>query len=348
MTWLSYLFLLFGLSWIFVGIFRSYAINKGMLDQPNGRSSHFAATARGGGVVFFIGWVLLIAVMTYFRWIPYGIAQCFYPVLLVGIIGYWDDRKGLSALTRFISQSIAAAGFLYLIREDGMLVQSWLNLPLPVCCTLIALGIVWMTNLYNFMDGSDGMAAQQAIFFFGMGGYFLLEHQSPELAMLAFGLVAMLAGFLTWNWPMARIFMGDSGSCFLGFTMAAYAIIAHKYFEIPLVIWAILTSLFWFDATITLIRRIIKKEKWRQAHRLHAYQRLIQYGWSHRKVLLSAIAANCVLSILAWVAFCDPRLELFALGVSIAFLTCLYLMVEIVKPMYGTWYDTKKEAKNEE
>lgn len=347
MTWLAYLFILYGLSWIFVGIFRSYAIDKGMLDQPNGRSSHYAPTARGGGVVFFVGWVLLIAALYFLKWVSFDVVQCFCPVLLVGLVGYWDDRKGLSAYTRFIFQCVAAGTFLFLIKEQGGMIQPWLdfpwldNLPWQAYFGIMVIGIVWMTNLYNFMDGSDGMAVQEAIFFFSMAGYFLLQAGAHELAMLAFGLVALLLGFLTWNWPVARIFMGDSGSCFLGFTMAAYALICHKYFNIPLVIWAILTGLFWFDATATLLRRIIKREKWREAHRLHAYQRLIQYGWSHRQVLLCAIGVNCVLSVLAWVAFWDPRLETFSLGLSVAFLACLYLMVEIAKPMYGTWYEAK-------
>lgn len=346
MTWLSYLFIIFGLSWCFVGAFRSYAVNKGMLDQPNGRSSHYAATARGGGIVFFVGWFLLMGTLYFLEWISYDVVQCFYPVLLVGFVGYWDDNKGLSAVSRFLFQCIAASAFLFLIKEQGLMIQPWLdfpwlNVPWQAYFGIMVIGIVWMTNLYNFMDGSDGMAAQEAIFFFGMGGYFLLEVQSNELAMLAFGLVALLLGFLAWNWPVARIFMGDSGSCFLGFTMAAYALISHKYFDIPLVIWAILTGLFWFDATITLFRRILKRENWREAHRLHAYQRLIQYGWSHQKVLFSAIVANGVLSLLAWVAFRAPRLEAFSFGLSVAFLTCLYLMVEIAKPMYGTWYEAK-------
>lgn len=342
MSWLSFLLILFGVSWACVGLFRAYAIRKGMLDQPNGRSSHYAATARGGGVVFFVGWTILVGVLYAIKFIPYQIVECFYPILLVGWLGYLDDRRGLSTRVRFIFQCIAAVSFLLIIHEDGSLIQNYITLSYAYSIGLIVFGIVWMTNLYNFMDGSDGMAAQQGLFFFAVSGGFLFQHQAIEFAILAWGLVALLAGFLTWNWPISRIFMGDSGSYFLGFTVAIYAILSHKYFGISLVVSAILMSLFWFDATITLIRRIIKREKWYQPHRSHAYQRLIQHGWSHQAVLIGAIAVNVVLAGLAYLAFSDPCYENVALFTSIGLLACLYLGVEIIKPMYHAWYGATK------
>lgn len=342
MSWLSFLLILFAASWACVGLFRAYAVRKGMLDQPNGRSSHYAATARGGGVVFFAGWTILVGVLYAIKFVPYKMMECFYPILLVGWLGYLDDRRGLSTRIRFIFQCIAAASFLFIIHEDGGVIQSYINLPYPYSVGLIAFGIVWMTNLYNFMDGSDGMAAQQGLFFFSASGYFLLQHQGVELGVLAWGLAALLAGFLTWNWPTARIFMGDSGSYFLGFTIAVYAILSHKYFGVSLVVSAILMSLFWFDATITLLRRIIKREKWHEPHRLHAYQRLIQHGWSHQTVLIGAIAINMMLCALAYLAFSDPRYEMFAFFTAMGLLTCLYLGVEIIKPMYRAWYGATK------
>jgi Fuc2NAc and GlcNAc transferase len=199
-----------------------------------------------------------------------------------------------------------------------------------------------MTNLFNFMDGSDGMAAQEALYFFTIGGYFLFQHQAIELAALSWGLSALLAGFLVWNWPVARIFMGDSGSYFLGFSIAMFAIIGHKYFQISLVVWGILTSLFWFDATVTLIRRILNRDQWRKPHRLHAYQRLIQYGWSHQTVLILAICINALLSGLAYFAFQQPQLEMFSFYIALIVLTLLYLFVEFMKPMYRAWYGAAK------
>lgn len=342
MSWLSFILILFGASWACVGLFRAYAIRKGMLDQPNERSSHYAATARGGGVVFFVGWVILVSVLYAIKFIPYQMLECFYPIILVGGLGYLDDRGGLSTRIRFLFQCVAAISFLLIIHEDGSVIQNYITLSYPYSIVLIAFAMVWVTNLYNFMDGSDGMAAQQGLFFFTAMGYFLLQQQAVELGVLAWGLAALLAGFLTWNWPVARIFMGDSGAYFLGFTIAVYAILSHKYFGVSFVVSAILMSLFWFDATITLLRRVAKREKWYQPHRLHAYQRLIQRGWSHQTVLMGAIAVNIVLAGLAYMAFHDPHHEKFAFFIATGLLTCLYLGVEIIKPMYRAWYGATK------
>ena len=164
MSWLVFLLGLFGISWAGVGFFRAYAIRKGMLDQPNGRSSHYAATPRGGGIVLCLCWLGLVAGLYFVKFITLQAVICFLPILLVGFLGYCDDKKGLSSLTRFMFQCLAAAGFLFIIQEDGSLIQSYIDISYPFSLILIGLGMVWMTNLYNFMDGSDGMAAQEALF----------------------------------------------------------------------------------------------------------------------------------------------------------------------------------------
>jgi Fuc2NAc and GlcNAc transferase len=263
----------------------------------------------------------------------------FLPAGLIGGIGFIDDRISLSVFPRLMGQSLAAIGLLFLLKEGGEVIQTYLSLPLPICFMLLTFSIVWMTNLYNFMDGSDGLAAMEAIFVFGLGGFFLFEYQATELGVLAWGLSALLSGFLAWNWPTARIFMGDSGSCFLGFMIASYAFISYKSFSFPWQLWLILSGLFWFDATATLLRRLIAKDKWYKPHRLHAYQRLIQKGWSHQKVLLSALLLNTFLGGLAFVAYLDPRLLYFSLGVAIFLLTFIYILIEIAKPMYRHWYE---------
>lgn len=340
MTWASYLLLLFGLSWAFIGFFRWYAISKGMIDVPNDRSSHYEPVPRGGGIILCLGWAILVGIFYYYQMLAQQYIWYFLPVLIVGLLGFWDDQKGLSASFRFVVQVLCAMASLLVTLEGGGIVQSWFStIPLPVCFLISAFVIVWMVNLFNFMDGSDGMAATQAIFIFGIGGYILFQVHAVELATLAWGLVALLGGFLTWNWPTARIFMGDSGSCFLGFLIALYALISYKLFDVPLAVWIILTGLFWFDATITLLRRMFAGEDWRKPHRMHAYQRLIQGGWSHQRVLLGAIFMNSLLSGLALLAFKEPRLLTFSLGLSIALLSCAYLMCELYKPMFKKWHE---------
>jgi len=342
MSWLAYTTLLFGLSCAAVGMFRAYAIDKGMLDEPGPRSSHIAPTPRGAGVIFFVGWVILLGVLHYYNMLHQHWLWLFSPALFVGLAGFWEDHKGLPASARFFIQCLCSAGSLFLLNEGGYLIQETLPffVPLPVAFGLLVFVMVWMVNLYNFMDGSDGMAAMQGMVIFAMGGLFLFQAQAPELAMIAWGLVALLAGFLVWNWPVAQVFMGDCGSYFLGFLVTLFALISYKYFQIPLVAWIILTSLFWFDATITLIRRMLAGQKWYEAHRTHAYQRMLQHGWSHRKVLLSATLVNVVLSSLAWISVNEPRLQVFALAGAVIFLICLYLMVEAAKPMFKHFYQT--------
>jgi Fuc2NAc and GlcNAc transferase len=293
-----------------------------------------------------LGWLRLVVVLYFFGIVPENLVWVFSPLLLIVIISFIDDRFKLSAGTRLIFQSIAALGSLLVIGESGQLVQHLLDLPLPFCFLAVGFGIVWMINLFNFMDGSDGIAATEAIFVFAVGGFLLFKVSANEMATLAWGLVAMLAGFLAWNWPTARIFMGDCGSCFLGMLVALFALISHLKYQMPLMVWFLLTAVFWFDATITLVRRIIAGDRWREPHRLHAYQRLIQVGWSHQKVLLGLIAVNCILSALAIMVFNDPKLQYFALGLAVMILFCLYILIEVAKPMYKTWYSGSAATKD--
>jgi Fuc2NAc and GlcNAc transferase len=343
MTWITYFLLLFGLSWAFVGMFRWYAENKGMIDMPNARSSHIAPTPRGGGVIFSFGWLLLVVVFYYFGIVSKAYLWAFSPLLLVAIIGFWDDHHDLSLMTRFFIQCIAALMSLMILGEGGFLIKPYLNIPLPLCFLAMGFIMVWMTNLFNFMDGSDGIAATEGIFVFAFAGYMLFKAGGPELGTLAWGMVAMLAGFLTWNWPIARVFMGDCGSCFLGMMISIFALISYQHYQIPLMVWVLLTGAFWFDATITLVRRILAGDNWRKPHKLHAYQRLIQVGWSHQRVLLGLIAVNSILAVLSVLVFRDPRLSYFAFGVAIMLLFCLYVLIEIAKPMYKTWYTNAKQ-----
>lgn len=345
MTWLAYLICLLGLSWAGVGIYRSYAIGRGLMDHPGARTSHFVPTARGGGLIFSFLWFVVIGFLYYHQWTTQYYLYLWLPVLIVALMGFWEDNKGLSATKRLLIQAMCAAGALTIIGEHGQLLYTLLpemaflkSWPLPVFFGALVFVIVWMTNVFNFMDGSDGIAAIQGIFIFGIGGYLLFEYQAIELGFLSWSLVALLAGFLIWNWPTAKIFMGDCGSYFLGFLTAIYAIVSIKYYQMPWIIWVLLTGPFWFDATITLLRRMVARQPWREPHRLHAYQRLIQAGWSHQQVLLSFVVLNSILTGLVFLACHDPRLMHFALGLAIVLMSCLYLGVEIIKPMLKTWH----------
>lgn len=338
MNWYDYILLLICLSWICVGIYRWYARNKGILDTPNDRSSHKVPTPRGGGIVLVLGIASLLGFLFHFKIIEKAEALYFIPVFFVGILGYIDDRKGLSSIFRLVIHFITAGAFLLIIREGGTLMQTWFDLPLPVNFLLLTTAIVWSINLYNFMDGTDGIATMEAMFCLTVGGFILYFSQGYALATFAWGIVAILGGFLIWNWPVAKIFMGDSGSGFLGFLLAAFALISYKLFNVPIMVWGILSSLFWFDATVTLFRRMMAKEKWYEPHKKHAYQRIVQSGWSHQQLLLATIPVNMILSSLALWGFFRPNYLPVAFVSAVLLLTCLYVLAEIAKPMYRTWH----------
>lgn len=338
MNWVDYFLILFGSSWAGVGLFRWYAVRRGMLDAPNDRTSHKEPKPRGGGIIFVVGSAILAGALYYFQIIDEELLIYFAPALVIGFLGFLDDMYGLSASVRFIVHFLCAAAMLFLFKEGGYLVQNYINLPLPLSFLLLTTAVVWFTNLFNFMDGTDGIAATEALFCLIVGGYIIFQSKGYEFATFAWGISALVGGFLTWNWPNAKIFMGDSGSGFLGFIIAVFALVSCKLFNISIVVWLILTSMFWFDASVTLLRRMQAKEKWYKPHRKHAYQRMAQSGWSHGKVLVSTMLINSVLSGLALWAFYKPQLAEIILTMSIAFLSCIYILVELAKPMFHDYH----------
>jgi Fuc2NAc and GlcNAc transferase len=344
MDWFNCALILVAASWSGVALFRWYAISRGILDKPNKRSSHSVSTPRGGGIVFALLWFVFLGTLIYFadlvdkpHWWTYLMATV--PVLIIMYLGYLDDLRGLSAKTRFIGQCVAALLSLWVVADTGQSILPLHNLPVWLLYPVALVGIVWAVNLVNFMDGSDGLAATQAIFAFGVSGYFVHQLGGYELATLSWGLVCLLLGFLVWNLPTARVFMGDSGSCFLGFLMAIFALISYHWFNLPLQYWAILTAPFWFDATVTLVRRMLRGDKWQEAHREHAYQRIMLSGWSHQKVLCGSVVINCLLSALAIWAYQEPELLNLAFTLSISFIAFVYLMIELQRPMFKTWHN---------
>jgi len=342
MNWIDYFLVLFAASWAGVGLFRWYAVRKGMLDAPNDRSSHKEPKPRGGGIIFVLGSAILAGALYYYNILEQHELMYFAPALIVGLLGFMDDKYGLSATVRFFVQSACAVVMLFLLKEGGHLaqqyIQEYINIPLPLSFLLLTGAVVWFTNLFNFMDGTDGIAATEALFCLGIGGFIIFQSKGYDYATFAWGICALVAGFLTWNWPNAKLFMGDSGSGFLGFIIAGFALISCKLFNISIIVWLILTSLFWFDASVTLLRRIWAKEKWLKPHRKHAYQRMAQAGWSHGQVLVSTIMINSILSSMAIWAFYRPQLAEIILMMSVAFLTTIYILVELVKPMFHDYY----------
>ncbi|MEC5385588.1 glycosyltransferase family 4 protein [Uliginosibacterium sp. H3] len=212
---------------------------------------------------------------------------------LVAVIGFWDDHVSLPARTRFACHVLAAMWAVACLGGWPVLEMGVANWAWGWFGSMIAvLALVWATNLYNFMDGIDGLAGSQAVFVGGVGG--LLLWLSGGDGMPCWLLAAASAGFLAVNWPPARIFMGDVGSGFLGFVIGVLALHATVTDHTTIWPWVILMAVFAVDATFTLCRRALTRVRVTEAHRSHAYQRASQRIGNHRAVTLTVLAINAL------------------------------------------------------
>lgn len=280
------------------GMMRSISQKKSILiDTPNERSSHLQPMPRGGGMPMAMAAIVAIAFLGSIRshlvpahWV-WGICG---GGLAVVWVGWLDDRYTLSAGKRFIIHLIAAAWAVnWLMPADTPLLYRFLS----------GLWVAWSINFYNFMDGLDGLAGAEAVFI-GLGAGYIAGRigTQPTLA-INWVLAAAALGFLFWNWPPARIFMGDAGSGFLGYAFGCLAIGSGPGWDAGFKTYALLLALFWGDATITLIKRIIRGERFWQAHRQHFYQLAAQKGYSHHEITLFFVTANMILFVAAaWFA----------------------------------------------
>jgi Fuc2NAc and GlcNAc transferase len=285
---------------------RRVALARGILDSPNERSSHVRPTPRGGGIAIVIA---SLAAMIPLAWLGWVETRLVYALAgggaAVALVGHLDDRGRIGILGRFVAH-IAAA--IWAIAWLGGLTEIHWGADIVslgyVGSLLAVLGIVWALNLFNFMDGIDGIAASQAIFMAG-GGAVLAVMSGMSTSTSAAGLVVAAAslGFLIWNWPPARIFMGDVGSGFLGFVLAVLALAALRERAVMLPVWLILSGLFFIDATVTLLRRLARKERVYEAHRSHAYQWQARRWNSHLRVTVACWSFN-LLWLAPWAWLC--------------------------------------------
>ncbi len=262
-----------------------------ILDHPNDRSLHQTPVPRTGGLGVFAGLAIAgIAVAqgalsAAWGWLAAAVA-------LVGFVSFIDDRSGVAAHWRLLAH-LGAAGLLTaggILWTDVVLPWGDWHLPLSVALPLTLLSVVWMINLYNFMDGMDGFAAGMAVF--GFGALAVLGWQAGDLAYAASAAIiaAAAGGFLTSNFPPARIFLGDAGSSSLGLLAAGLSLLGAQRGLFPLWAAGLAFSPFIVDATWTLLARLGRGERPWEAHRSHHYQRLVLAGWGHRKTLLWSYA----------------------------------------------------------
>ena len=304
-------------SYCITGLVRPLALRHGVLDLPNERSSHRTPTPRGGGVAIVIANSMALGVLVWFRAVSSDLLVALVGGgLAVALVGFMDDRRKLSAGVRLAVHVVAAVwALLWLggfppLRLGGHIVAlGWPGQVLGV------LGIVWVLNLFNFMDGIDAIAAGETTFVAWCGG---LLAAGASAGAAAFVLGAACLGFLRWNWPPARIFMGDVGSGYLGYVIAVLALAATRENPVALWAWLILGGVFFVDATVTLLRRLLRGERVYEAHRSHAYQWLARRWGSHAKVTCAVMIVN-VLWLLPCAVFATRRPSLAAATVIVAF-----------------------------
>jgi UDP-N-acetylmuramyl pentapeptide phosphotransferase/UDP-N-acetylglucosamine-1-phosphate transferase len=303
-------------------VFVRVAPRFGLVDVPNARSSHAVPVPRGGGVALLVGAAIGVVVARPFD--TGGVSPAALAVgagaLLVALVGLADDRYGLSPLPKLLAQ--VAAAVLVVAAVGGL---ERLPLPAPLDVALgplgAALGVLWIVavvNFYNFMDGIDGIASLQGAV---TGTGLALAAWSAPAALLGGALAGGCLGFLLHNWSPARVFLGDVGSGMLGFACAAAPFLAVPA-ERPAATLFVALSLWLFlaDAAWTLGARVVRGARWHEAHREHAYQRLVMAGWSHPRVAALVGAGSALLTALALAAWRSgmPALWWSALAVAVA------------------------------
>jgi len=303
------LLIVFGTAWGMTGVLRRYAIHRSVIDIPNERSSHDVPTPTGGGLAVAVVFTLVLVLL----FLAGHIEREFLIALggggvFVAAVGFWDDHADLSKTLRLTMQLAAAIWAVMWLGGVPAIPLGSRTVQLGVLGIVIGvISIVWMINLFNFMDGIDAIASIETITVSIAAATILFTAGNAPFSYVLLVLAAATTGFLIWNWPPARIFMGDGGSSYIGFALAAAAIATSHAGGINLWSWLILLAVFIVDATITLVVRMVRRERWYEAHRTHAYQHAARAAGSHLPVSLLIGAINLFwLLPLAWLASNRP------------------------------------------
>jgi len=296
----------FALSLACTGLMLRWLRGRAILDHPNARSSHAVPTPRGGGVAVIVALLagLLAAQM---RWPVYGFYFVMTAALGLAALSWLDDLRGLPAWLRLVGQAIAVLVAMPWLGFGGDVFQNLL--PPAAALVLSALVWLWFLNLFNFMDGIDGISAVEAASV-GLGLALIsgITAHSVMGPMPGLAVAAAAAGFAVWNWQPAKVFLGDVGSVPLGFLIGGLLLkLAADGYWAP----ALILPLYYLaDASITLVRRMARGARVWEAHREHFYQRAVAAGRSHAQVSLAVLAANLALIGLSVLALAAPWLGL--------------------------------------
>ncbi|MFJ9989501.1 glycosyltransferase family 4 protein [Pseudomonas putida] len=312
--------LLLLLAWLLTGWLRRYALARSIIDVPNARSSHSVPTPRGGGVAIVVSFLLMVPVMASQALLDWSVAWALLGAGSgIALLGFLDDHGHIAARWRLLGHFGASVWVLFCLGGLPPLEVLGYTLELGWFGDLLALFyLVWLLNLYNFMDGIDGLASIEAICVC-LGGallYILVGHPVQMWGCVA--LAFSVAGFLIWNFPPARIFMGDAGSGFLGIALGILSLQAAWNHPALFGGWLILLGVFIIDATTTLVRRLLRGEKVYEAHRSHAYQFASRQFGRHLPVTLAVLLINLVWLLPLAVAVASGWLDA-GIGLPIAY-----------------------------
>ncbi|MBU6958472.1 glycosyltransferase family 4 protein [Pseudomonas sp. CVAP len=318
-----------GVSFFLTAQLRNYALSRSLMDVPNARSSHSVPTPRGGGVAIVMAFLLALGLLFSVGLIPLVVFLAIAGAgAVIAVIGFMDDHGHIAARWRLLGHFAAAVWLLLWL--GGLPAVSLFGVTFDVGWfghALAAFYLVWLLNLYNFMDGIDGIASLEAICVC-LGACLLYWISGLESLIWAPLLLAVsVAGFFCWNFPPARIFMGDAGSGFLGIMLGGLSLQAAWVLPSLLWVWLILLGVFIVDATVTLLRRLLRGDKVYEAHRSHAYQFASRRFGKHLPVTLAVGAIN--LFWLLPIALCVTRYGLDgAIGAILAYVPLVALAVK--------------------
>jgi len=284
-----------------------------MLDKPNARSNHLNPTPKGGGIAVVMALVICLVQADF----SYGVL---FSMLLLAAVSLLDDLLDLSPIVRLLTQALAVCVPLFLL--DKPMICDWL--PLWLDKLIIGLAWIWFINLFNFMDGIDGISATEMICI-SLGLCLIMvfaDHFPGDIFTYAMILGAAACGFLWWNWHPAKIFLGDVGSVPIGFLSFYLLLLAHEQGFTAAAL--ILPAYYISDSTITLVRRLYKRKKIWQAHSEHYYQKAVRGGRSHDSVARYIFGINLLLIMLATLATLSP--EVAHIHISMAYAIVFILL----------------------
>lgn len=309
-----------------------------LVDVPVARSSHSTPKPRGGGLAIVLLFLLvashffsagLITVHQYMALLAGG---------MVALVGLLDDIRQLDARWRMPPQFLAACWVIWWLGEiPAINIAGWELETQWLLRILALLALVWLLNLYNFMDGIDGLAASELVFVTAMSLLLAMNSGDSVVALLSATLLTAGAGFLVWNWPPAKIFMGDVGSGFTGFCLGMLALFSMQQSSMTVWTWVILLAVFIVDATTTLLRRAWRGDKWYEGHATHAYQHAARRYKSHARVTITVLVINCLwLAPLAWWSVQVPQYGIYLALLALAPLLLLALTLRAGRPALGS------------